>query len=143
MHYGFATTTPVVLSPCQLRELSMWGAIKWVMLLGTGLAVLVYVAGGFQPGKNAKGGLNLNNGQQGISNRFLQPNEVRNLFQTGRAPCRPEIDYQDSVSPLRELLRFAARVFECRRQQHLRRVLRRRQRCEPKLREIEIGRAHV
>lgn len=60
----------------------MWGMIKWVALLGTGCAVLVYVAGGFQPGKNSRGRLNTNSGQPAIHDRFAKPSEVGPLGTT-------------------------------------------------------------
>ena len=59
----------------------MWGAIKWIALLGTGAGVLVFLAMEFQPGKNAKGGLNTNNSQP-IADRFLKPDEVGPLGTT-------------------------------------------------------------
>lgn len=60
----------------------MWGAFKWVALLGTGAAVLVFLAMEFQPGKNAKGGLNTNTGKPAVSDRFLKPDEVSPLGTT-------------------------------------------------------------
>ena len=66
----------------------MWGAFKWVLLLGTGVGVLVLLAMEFQPGKNAKGGLNMKG--QPVADRFLTPEEV------GPLGSRTRLEVHDS-----------------------------------------------
>lgn len=77
----------------------MWNTVKFVLLIGTGLGVLVFVAGGFQPGKNVGNrGLNFDNGQRGPADRFLRADEVGPLG-TSRLEVHDGKLYQVTYKP--------------------------------------------